>query len=78
MVKLRVEGETKEAKFKRIAAARTRRILRDLRLLGNCSNTSTYSYDVKDVNTIFSTIEKEVKRVKSLFNKPHVDFSLGE
>ena len=76
MVKPRVEGETKEEKFKRIAGARTRKILKDLRLLGNCANTSTYSYDKKDVNKIFSTIEKEVRRVKSLFDKPKAEFSL--
>lgn len=78
MVKLKVKNETKEDKFKRIASARTRRIIRDLRLLGNCSNTNTYAYSSKKVNKIFSTIEKEVRRVKSLFNKPNVEFSLDE
>jgi len=76
MVKIKVNGETKEEKFKRIATARTLRILNDLRLLGNCSNTSIYSYTQKDVNKIFSTIEKELKRVKTLFNKPREEFSL--
>jgi len=78
MVKLKVKNETKEDKFKRIASARTRRIIGDLRLLGNCSNTNTYAYSSKQVNKIFSTIEKEVRRVKSLFNKPNVEFSLDE
>ena len=76
MVKPRVNGETKEEKFKRIAAARTLRILNDLRLLGNCANTSIYSYTQKDVNKIFSAIEKELKRIKALFNKPKKEFSL--
>jgi len=76
MVKLRVEGETKEEKFKRIATARTRKILNDLRLLGNCANTGTYSYEKEDVNKIFSAIEKELKRVKALFNKNETEFSL--
>ena len=76
MVKQKVEGETKEEKFKRIASARTQRILEDLRLIGNCANTGTYQYSKEDINKIFSTIEKEVKRVKSLFDKPKVEFSL--
>lgn len=75
MVKPKVEGETKEEKFKRIAAARTQRILEDIRLLGNCANTNTYSYTTEDINKVFSTIEKELKRVKSLFDKPSIDFS---
>lgn len=76
MVKERVEGETKEEKFKRLAEARTLRILNDLRLLGNCANTGVYSYTEQDVNKIFSTLDKELKRVKALFDKPKNEFSL--
>jgi hypothetical protein len=76
MVKVSVKDETKEDRFKRIASARTSRILDDLRLLGNCANTGTYSYSEEDVNKIFSVLEKESKRVKSLFNKPKTKFSL--
>jgi len=76
MVKPKVERETKNAKFKRIASARTSRILEDLRLLGNCANTSNYSYTESDVAKIFVAIEKELKRTKSLFNKPKTEFSL--
>ena len=76
MVKQKVENETKEDKFKRIATARTQRILEDLRLLGNCSNTRNYNYTNEDVNKIFTTIEKEVKRTKALFDKPEIEFSL--
>jgi hypothetical protein len=76
MVKVKVEGETKEEKFKRLATARTQRILEDLRLLGNCANTNTYSYTVEDKNRVFSIIEKELKRVRALFDKPKTAFSL--
>jgi len=76
MVKPKIDNETKEQKFKRIATARTLRILEDLRLLGNCANTSTYSYTQEEVSKIFSTIEKEIKRIKALFDKPKVEFSL--
>ena len=78
MVKLKVNNETKNDKFKRIASGRTRRIIGELRLVGNCANTNTYSYDSKQVNKIFITIEKEVSRVKALFNKPNLEFYFDE
>lgn len=76
MAKISVKNETKEEKFKRIATARTLRILDDLRLLGNCANTSTYTYNEDDIIKIFSVMEKEIKRVKALFDKPEIKFSL--
>lgn len=76
MVKEKVIDETKEEKFKRIASARTQRILDDLRLLGNCSNRGTYAYTKSDLNKIFGTIDKEVKRVKMQFDKPKTEFLL--
>jgi hypothetical protein len=76
MVKPKVERETKNAKFKRIASGRTSRILEDLRLLGNCANTGNYTYTENEVTKIFSAIEKELKRTKSLFDKPKTEFSL--
>ena len=61
--------ETKEGRFKRIATKRTQRILDDFRLLGNCANTSTYSYSEDDINKVFSAIDQEYKRVRVLFGK---------
>lgn len=37
-------NESKKEKFIRIAEARTNKIIDMIRLLGNCSNTSTYDY----------------------------------
>ena len=37
--------ETKEARFRRVAEARVNKLIRMLRLLGNCSGTNTYAYD---------------------------------
>jgi hypothetical protein len=76
MSKVSVKNETKDEKFKRIASARTLRILNDLRLLGNCSSTSAYSYTEGDTNKIFLAIEKELTRIKTLFNKTETKFSL--
>jgi pyruvoyl-dependent arginine decarboxylase (PvlArgDC) len=76
MVKPKVAEETSENRFKRIATSRTIRILNDIRLLGNCSNTRSYSYTKEETDRIFSTIEKEMKRVKTMFDKPKTEFSL--
>jgi len=78
MVKPKVKNETKQEKFKRLAEQRTQRVLRDLRILGNCANRVVYEYSDEQVRKIFSTIEDEVKRIKLLFSsKPKKrDFSL--
>lgn len=64
-----MDEEGKKERFSRIAANRTNRILDQLRLLGNCSNTSNYSYTEEDVRKIFTAIENEVKIQKSKFEE---------
>ena len=59
--------ETKDQRFKRVASSRTQRILENLRLLGNCSNKTSYAYSKEDISKIFREVDKEVKRVKILF-----------
>jgi len=67
MVKIKIENESKREKFKRIASSRANRILDDLRLLGNCSNISSYDYTEEDIKKIFNTIDLEYRRVKLMF-----------
>jgi hypothetical protein len=67
MVKPKVEKETRQQRFKRIAAGRTQKILDQLRLLGNCSNKSAYSYTSDEVSKIFSAIEKKTREVRARF-----------
>lgn len=69
MVKKKINEESKEDRFIRIAEARTQRILNDLRLLGNCSNKSVYSYNDSQIFKIFNSIEKELRVVKDNFIK---------
>ncbi len=59
--------ETKEEKFCRIAEYRTNKIIDMLRLLGNCSNRSTYSYDDAQVEQIFKAITQATESAKSRF-----------
>ena len=74
---MKKDKESKRDKFVRLAEARTNKIIDMLQLLGNCSNTSTYSYTQSDVDKIFSTIESEVREVKKKFNKIILDPAVG-
>ena len=58
----------KRDNFVRLAEARTNKILEMVRLLGNLSNTSNYSYTKQDIDKIFSAIEKEVHETKKKFD----------
>lgn len=60
--------ETKREKFKRLAEARTNKIIDMIRLLGNLSSKSTYDYNDEDINKIFNSIDKELKIAKMKFS----------
>lgn len=62
-----VMEETKGDRFRRIASKRTNEILEKIRILGNCSNRSSYEYTDEEVNKIFSEIEKQLKLTKAKF-----------
>ncbi len=71
------KNESKEDKFKRIAASRTNNVLEKLRLLGNMSNRRLYSYSREDITKIFNAIEKQLKETKSRFSfKEKTQFKL--
>lgn len=60
--------ETRGERFRRVATRRTNKILDQVRILGNCSNRSSYSYTADDVQKIFSAIEKELRFARAKFN----------
>ena len=62
-----MEKETRNERFRRIATKRTNEILEKIRILGNCSNRSSYEYTDEEVNKIFSEIEKQLKLIKAKF-----------
>lgn len=55
--------------FKRLATARTNRVIKQLQLLRNLSNTSCYAYEENDVEVIIRAIETELNDVKRSFDK---------
>ena len=74
--------ETKSERFRRVAEARVNKIIRMLRLLGNCAATSVYAYDDSAVEQIFSTLQIELDKARVRYtaeggrSKKH--FSLSE
>lgn len=59
--------ETRKERFRRVATRRTNDMLNRIRILGNCSNKSTYFYTEEDVQKIFSAIEKELRVTRARF-----------
>lgn len=61
-------AKQKRENFVRLAENRTNKTIEMIRLLGNLSNTSNYSYTKEDVNKIFNTLEKELADAKRKFD----------
>ena len=59
--------DKKQENFKRLAENRTNKIIDMLELLGNLSNKSNYSYTQEQVDTIFNSLEKELKIQREKF-----------
>lgn len=60
--------EMKKENFKRLAESRTNKVIDMLALIGNLSNQSNYEYTARDVNKIFSSIEKALDIQRERFN----------
>jgi len=68
--------ESRSEKFKRVATKRTNELLDKIRILGNCSNKSTYEYTDEDVIKIFKSLEKQLETMKAKFSNKKSKFSL--
>ena len=62
-----MDKETKSERFRRVAEKRTNAIIRNIRILGNCSNRSSYEYSKEEVDKIFNAIMSALKEVKNKF-----------
>jgi hypothetical protein len=56
-------------KFVILAEKRVRRALKDLKLIGNLSNRSNYSYTDDDAKKIFRALQNGVNEVKARFER---------
>jgi len=60
-------------KFVRLAEARVTKALKDIKLIGNLSNRSNYSYTEDDAKKIYQTLKKAVEDMKSKFDSKGAD-----
>ncbi|MDD2902711.1 MAG: hypothetical protein PHU44_09795 [Syntrophales bacterium] len=63
-----MDREIDSGKFVELAEKRVSKAIKDIRLIGNLSNKSNYSYTNEDVQKIIKALEGEVKKLKQRFN----------
>lgn len=60
-------AETKAERFERMAPPRVDKVINALRLLGNLSNRSNYSYTDEQVKEMFRAIDSALRETESKF-----------
>ncbi len=72
--------EADRKKFVELAEKRVRRAIKDIRLIGNLSNRSNYSYTDEDAKKIHKTLQSELAELKARFDSKgggeEIDFKL--
>jgi hypothetical protein len=68
-----MERNSNREKFVNLAERRVTKTIKDLRLIGNLSNKSNYSYTPEDVKKIITTLENEIKALKKRFETEKQD-----
>jgi len=62
------ESESR-SKFVKLAEKRVARAIKDIRLIGNLSNRSNYSYDEEDVRKMVRALRREVRVLEERFRQ---------
>ena len=62
-----VAREQDREKFVELAEKRVSRVLKDIKLIGNLSNKSNYSYKDEDVRKINSALKKALDELRARF-----------
>lgn len=60
--------ETRNERFRRLAATRGDRLIREISLLGNLANRKNYEYSPEEVDELFRPIQTELREVRALFD----------
>ena len=60
--------ESKADRFVRVVEARVNKLIKMIRLLGNCSNRVTYDYRAEQVEQVFSALKSELNTAQSRFS----------
>ena len=61
--------EADREKFVELAEKRVRRAIKDIRLIGNLSNRSNYSYTDDDARKIYKALKGAIDEVKARFDR---------
>lgn len=69
--------ESKRELFVRVAELRTQKVLDDLKKLSKCANPACYEYSERDLERIFTAIEKEIQFTRDTL-AGRTRFSLSE
>lgn len=72
-------GKKNRERFLELATKRVNRVIKDLRLVGNLSNRSNYSYTADEAKKVVKAIESEVislRRRFSIDNDNEIEFKL--
>jgi len=62
-------SENSRDKFVRLAENRVNKVIKAIRLVGNLSNRSNYSYTEEDIEKIFSAMNSELKECQNKFKR---------
>ena len=69
--------ESRAERFRRVAEARVNKIIKMIRLLGNCSGKGAYQYDTGQVEQIFTALQTELDAARKRFAFGMRRFSLS-
>ena len=61
-------GESRNERFRRLAATRGDRLIREIALLGNLANRKNYEYSSEEIEALFRPIQAELHEVRALFD----------
>jgi len=61
-------SNSRRDRFERVASKRVDRVIKDIQLLANCSNTNNYEYTSSDVEKMLKAIKAELKLLEASFS----------
>jgi len=61
-------SESRNERFRRLAASRGDRLIREISLLGNLANRKNYEYSEDEVDALFGPIEAELREIRAQFD----------
>ena len=62
-----MEDKMKSEKFKLLAEKRVNNAIKNINLIGNLANPSSYEYNDEQVNKIFTVLKKELETAQMKF-----------